>query len=61
MTAIKIELILELLVVLSAPIIYQYYLWKKGRTTPERMRADAKIFVPLYVLVFAGIAAWIMS
>ena len=61
MTGIKLELIIELIVVLAAPIIYQYYLWKKGRTTPERMRADAKIFIPLYILVFAGIVAWIMS
>ena len=59
MDAIKLELLLELGLVLLAPAIHQAYLWRKGRLTPEALRRHSKVFIPLYGLVLlAALLAW---
>jgi hypothetical protein len=59
MDAIKLELLLELGLVLLAPAIHQAYLWRKGRLTPEALRTNSKVFIPLYGLVLlAALLAW---
>ena len=56
MDAVRLELAIELAVVLLAPPLYQYYLWRKGKTTPAQLRRTLKIFAPLYVLVLGAMA-----
>ncbi len=56
MDAVQIELVIELTIVLMAPPLYQYYLWRKGKTTPAQLRKTLKIFTPLYVLVLGAMA-----
>ena len=56
MDAVQIELVIELTIVLMAPPLCQYYLWRKGKTTPAQLRKTLTIFVPLYVLVLGAIA-----
>jgi hypothetical protein len=56
MDAVHIELAIELTVVLLAPPLYQYYLWRKGKTTPAQLRKTLKIFAPLYLLVLGAMA-----
>jgi hypothetical protein len=51
MDPMKLELVIELAVVLSAPPIYQYYLWRRGKFSAQHLRSSIKIFVPLYLLV----------
>lgn len=55
MDPVKIELLVEFGVVLAAPPLYQYYLWRKGRTTPTALRRSAKWFAPLYGLVIVAL------
>jgi hypothetical protein len=55
MDPVKIELLVEFGVVLAAPPLYQYYLWRKGRTTPLALRSSAKLFAPLYGLVIVAL------
>jgi hypothetical protein len=59
MDLIKLELIVELTLVLCAPPLYQYYLWRRGKTTSEQIKKTAKIFAPLYLMIFAVLIAWI--
>ena len=54
MDAVQIELVIELTIVLLAPPLYQYYLWRKGKSTPAQLRKTLKIFAPLYVLVLGA-------
>ena len=56
MDAVQIEWVMELTCVLTAPPLYQYYLWRKGKTTPAQLRKTLKIFTPLYVLVLGAMA-----
>ena len=56
MDAVRLELAIELAVVLLPPPLYQYYLWRKGRTTPAQLRKTLQIFAPLYLLVLAAMA-----
>jgi hypothetical protein len=56
MDAVRLELAIELAVVLLAPPLYQYYLWRKGKTTPAQLRKTLKIFAPLYLLVLGAMA-----
>lgn len=55
MDLIKLELVLEFVAVLLAPPLYQYYLWRRGKTTPRQVRQIAILFAPLYLLVFAAL------
>lgn len=61
MDLIKLELIVELIVVLCAPPIYQYYLWRRGKSTSAKIRKAAIIFAPLYLLIFAALIAWTLN
>ena len=56
MDAVQIELVIELVIVLMAPPLYQYYLWRKGKTNPAQLRKTVKVFAPLYLLVLAAMA-----
>ena len=56
MDAVRAELVLELAVVLLAPPLYQYYLWRRGKTTPAQRRKTLKIFAPLYLLLLGAMA-----
>jgi len=58
---VRLELIVELMIVLAAPPVHQYYLWRRGKTTPEQLRKTLKIFLPFYVGVIAVLIAWVCS
>ena len=56
---VKLELIIELIIVFSAPPVYQYYLWRRGKTTPAQLKKTLKIFLPFYVGIVAILIAWV--
>jgi hypothetical protein len=56
MDPVKIELLVEFSVVLAAPPLYQYYLWRKGRTTPPQIWRAVRLFAPLYGLVLVALS-----
>ena len=56
MDAVQLDLVIELAVVLLAPPLYQYYLWRTGKTTPAQLRKTLKVFAPLYLLVLGAMA-----
>ena len=51
MTGIKIELIIEFAVILLAPIIHTYYLWKYKKVEKKELIGNIKIFAGIYVLL----------
>ena len=51
MTGVKIELLAEFAVILLAPIIHTFYLWKYKRVEKKELIKVAKIFAVLYVLL----------
>jgi len=51
MTGIKIELLVEFAVILLAPIIHTYYLWKYKKVEKKELIKNIKIFASLYVLL----------
>ena len=55
MDPVKIELLVEFGVVLAAPPLYQYYLWRKGKTNSAGLWRSARLFAPLYGLVFVAL------
>lgn len=50
MTGVKIELLVEFAVILLAPVIHTYYLWKYKKVEREVLIKNIKIFSGLYVL-----------
>jgi uncharacterized membrane protein len=55
MTGLKIELLVEFAVILLAPIIHTFYLWKYKRVEKKELVKNIKIFTGLYVLLgFVG-------
>jgi uncharacterized membrane protein len=48
MTGIKIELLAEFAVILLAPMIHTYYLWKYKRVEKKELIKNIKIFAALY-------------
>lgn len=56
MDAVQLELVIELAIVLLAPPLYQYYLWRTGKTTAAKLRETLVIFAPLYLLVLGAMA-----
>ncbi len=55
MTGVKIELIIEFGVILLAPIIHIFYLWKYKKVEKKELVKNIKIFTGLYVLLgFVG-------
>ena len=51
MTGVKIELLIEFAVILLAPIIHTYYLWKYKKVDKDELIGNIKIFAGLYVLL----------
>ena len=51
MTGLKIELLIEFAVILLAPIIHTYYLWKYKNVERKVLIKNIKIFAVLYVLI----------
>jgi len=51
MTGVKIELLIEFTVILLAPIIHSYYLWKYKKVEKKELIRNLKIFAVLYVLL----------
>ena len=47
----KIELLAEFAVILLAPIIHTYYLWKYKKVEKKELIKNIKIFTVLYVLL----------
>ena len=56
MTGERIELIVEFSVILLAPIIHNYYLWKVKKVDSSVIQQNVKIFSFFYVLIAIGIA-----
>jgi len=55
MTGIKIELLVEFAIILLAPIIHTFYLWKYKKVEKKELIKNIKIFTGLYVLLgFVG-------
>ena len=55
MTGVKIELLIEFAVILLAPIIHTFYLWKYKKVDKQILKQNIKIFTGLY-LFFGFIA-----
>ena len=56
MTGVKMELLIEFGVILLAPIIHTYYLWKYKNVEKRDLIKNVKIFSILYVLLgFVGL------
>ncbi len=51
MTGVKIELLIEFAVILLAPIIHTYYLWKYKKVEKKEVVKNIKIFSGLYLLL----------
>jgi hypothetical protein len=56
MTGELIELIVEFTVILLAPIVHNYYLWKVKKVDSSIIQQNIKIFSFFYVLIPIGIA-----
>jgi hypothetical protein len=51
MTPIHLELFLEFAVILLAPVIHTYYLWKVKKVDASVLRQNIKIFSVFYVVL----------
>ena len=49
MTGVKIELLIEFAVILLAPIIHTFYLWKYKKVDKKVLKQNIKIFAGLYL------------
>ena len=56
MTGEYIELIVEFSVILLAPIIHNYYLWRVKKVDSSVIQQNIKIFSFFYVLIAIGVA-----
>ena len=50
MTGVKIELLIEFGVILLAPIIHTFYLWKYKKVDKKILKQNIKIFGVFYVM-----------
>jgi hypothetical protein len=50
MTGIKIELLIEFAVILLAPIIHTFYLWKYKKVEKQILKQNIRIFAGLYLV-----------
>ena len=50
MTGVKIELLIEFVVILLAPIIHTLYLWKYKKANKQILKQNIKIFGVFYVI-----------
>jgi hypothetical protein len=56
MTGVRVELLVEFAVILLAPIIHTFYLWKYKRVEKKELVKSIKIFSGFYVLFgFIGV------
>jgi hypothetical protein len=58
MTGVKIELLVEFAVIILAPIIHTYYLWKYKNVERKELIRNIKIFASLYALL--GLVAFVL-
>lgn len=58
MTGVKIELLIEFGVILLAPLIHTFYLWKYRKVEKQILKQNIKIFAGLYLLL--GIVSLIL-
>jgi hypothetical protein len=58
MTGVKIELLVEFAVILLAPIIHTYYLWKFKKVEKKELIRNIKIFAGLYAVL--GLVVFIL-
>jgi uncharacterized membrane protein len=58
MTGVKIELLVEFAVILLAPIIHAYYLWKYKKVEKKDLIKNVKIFGGLYAVL--GLVVFIL-
>jgi hypothetical protein len=49
MSGVKIELLIEFGVVLLAPVIHTFYLWKYKKVDKQILQQNIKIFAGLYL------------
>ena len=50
MTGVKIELLIKFGVILLAPIIHTFYLWKYKKVDKQTLKQNIKIFAGLYLV-----------
>jgi hypothetical protein len=50
MTGVKIELLIEFGVILLAPIIHTFYLWKYKKVEKQILKQNIRIFAGLYLV-----------
>jgi Sec-independent protein secretion pathway component TatC len=53
MTGVKIELLIEFGVILLAPIIHTFYLWKYKKVDEQILKQNIRIFAGLYLVLGA--------
>jgi hypothetical protein len=51
MTGVKIELLIEFGVILLAPIIHTFYLWKYKKVDKQILKQNIRIFAGLYLVL----------
>jgi uncharacterized membrane protein len=61
MTGVKIELLIEFAVILLAPMIHIYYLWKYKKVGKQELVRNLKLFIPFYLLFGIGVILLIMN
>jgi uncharacterized membrane protein len=61
MTGVKIELLIEFVVILLAPMIHTYYLWKYKKVGNQELVRNLKLFIPFYLLFGIGVILLIMN
>ena len=61
MTGVKIELLIEFVVILLAPMIHTYYLWKYKKVGRQELVRNLKLFIPFYLLFGIGVILFIMK
>ena len=60
MTGVKIELLIDFGVILLAPIIHTFYLWKYKKVDKQILKQNIKIFTGLY-LVFGLVGLLLLT
>lgn len=61
MTGVKIELLIEFAVILLAPMIHTYYLWKYKKVGRQELVRNLKLFIPFYLLFGIGVILLIIN
>ncbi len=61
MNIIHLELVLEFAVILLAPAIHTYYLWKVKKVDASVIRQNVKIFSFFYVLIGVTAVVWLLK